>query len=117
MGQVNEGEEVGDFSARWLVKNLSALSTSAPTPSIRIRSRPVPAGHLDEAAGGCGGRGGLYKYYGMGIQWLFRHFIASDLPECLVETKLFGTAAYYHPAQKKSCIRAKQAKQLLSNTR
>jgi hypothetical protein len=25
-----------------------------------------------------------------------------------------GTAAYYHPAQKKSCIRAKQS---LSNTR
>jgi len=31
---------------------------------------------LDEAAGVCGGRGGLYKYYGMGIQWPFRHLIA-----------------------------------------
>jgi hypothetical protein len=28
---------------------------------------------LDEAAGVCGG---LYKYYGMGIQWPFRHLIA-----------------------------------------
>jgi hypothetical protein len=71
---------------------------------------------LDEAAGGCGGRGGLYKYYGMGIQWLFRHFIASALPECRISLKQkpFGTAAYYHPAQKKSCIPAKQS---LSNMR
>jgi hypothetical protein len=43
--------------------------------------------HLDEAAGGCGGRGGLYKYYGMGIQWPFRHFIASALPECRISLK------------------------------
>jgi hypothetical protein len=34
------------------------------------------SGDLDEAAGVCGGRGGLYKYYGMGIQWPFRHLIA-----------------------------------------
>jgi hypothetical protein len=52
----------------------------------------------------------------MGIQWPFRHFIASALPECGIslKQKLFGMAAYYHPTQKKSCIRAKQS---LSNTR
>jgi hypothetical protein len=50
---------------------------------------------LDEAAGGCGGRGGLYKYYGMGIQWPFRHFIASAMPKMpdSIETKLLGTSA------------------------
>jgi len=51
--------------------------------------------HLDEAAGGCGGRGRLYKYYGMGIEWPFRHFIASAMRKLrnFVETKLLGTPA------------------------
>jgi hypothetical protein len=46
----------------------------------------------------------------MGIQWPFRHFIASAMPKVpdFAETKLLSTSAYYHLAQKKPCIRPKQ---------
>jgi hypothetical protein len=42
----------------------------------------------------CGGRGGLYEYYVMGIEWAFRHFIASAMSKIAeIETELLGTSA------------------------
>jgi hypothetical protein len=65
------------------------LSPGTPYRHVRRRraaawTRVFPAGALAigdlyEAVGVYGGRGGLYKYYGMGIQWPFRHLISLRL--------------------------------------
>jgi hypothetical protein len=52
-----------DGALAWsLAKSLTTLSTSAPVPSPRVFPAGARAiGDFDEAAGVCGGRGGLYK--------------------------------------------------------